>query len=202
MIANIFRFVIILGLCCLVMGGGVATLYAVFKGRLEARETAAQQEAITNVCPPGAAVDASAPLVGKPFAEDAVYVAKAADGKPAAYVAGGADPGYSSVVRVMVGATRDGDTLVIYKVAVLSQAETPGLGANIAETRSNYTLWMKLFGSTEPEQTFTPFIGDFAGKRQDQVQEIQAITAATITSDAVKSAVDQALHRIRGAVKQ
>lgn len=202
MIRNIIRFVIILGLCCAVMGGGVAVLYAVFKGNLERRENQARQAAVISVCPAGTTVDMQKPLAGQPFAADAVYEARAADGTVAAWIAGGEDMGFASLIRVVVGVTRRGDDYVIHKVAVLSQAETPGLGATIAETRSTYTLWDKLFGSQRPEETFTPFISDFSGKTPQQIQDIHAITAATITSDAVKAAVGQAIDRIRQTVKR
>jgi len=200
MIQNIIRFVVVLGLVCLVTGSGVAVLYAVFKGDLAKRETAAAQKAILEVCPGGATVNMDQPVVGKPFAPDAVYAAKDAGGKTVAYIAGGEASGYSSVVKIVLGARAD--DLAVTRVVVLAQGETPGLGATIADTRSTYTLWQKLLGSDETERLIHPFIDDFAGKKPDQFGQVHAITAATITSNAVKAAAEQAVGRIRQATER
>lgn len=202
MIRNIARFVIILGLACLVMGGGVAVLYGYFQGRIALRERAAMEEAIRAVVPEGATVDAARPLAGSAAEGTAVYAAAApAGGAAVAWVAGGQATGYSSIVKVMVGATRDGEALKVFRVVVLSQSETPGLGATVAETRSTYTLWQKLFGSDRPEEVFNPFLRRFEQRAAGEVRDVQAITAATITSNATKAAVEQALGRIGQALK-
>ena len=203
MIRNLIRFVVILGLACLVMGGGVAILYAVFKADLQHRADEAQREATSAVCPAGATVDMKAPMAGRPLAPDAVYAAKTADGQVAAYLASGEASGYSSIVRVMVGVKPE--DFSILRVVVLSQAETPGLGATVAEQKSNFTLWEKLFGPSEAgktEQLINPFLDQFPGKTPDRFGQVQAITAATITSNATKAAVRQAIERIRTAVEK
>ena len=86
--------------------------------------------------------------------------------------------GYSGLIRILVGFNPDG---TITNIEVLEQKETPGLGTKMAE----------------------PFFKDqFAGKNpatsELQVKkdggEIDAITAATITSRAFCDAVDQAYN--------
>lgn len=201
MIRNLVQFIVILGLICLLMGGGVAILYAVFKADLRQREDEAQREATSAVCPAGASVDLNAPVAGRPLAADAVYAAKTADGRVVAYIASGEASGYSSVVRVMVGVRAE--DLSIIRIVVLSQAETPGLGANVAEQKSNFTLWEKLFGPSKAgktEQLINPFLDQFSGKKPEQFGQVQAITAATITSNATKAAARQAIERIRNTV--
>ena len=199
MIRNIIRFVVILGLCCLVMGGGVAVLYAVFKADLARRDNEAREFAIREVAPEGSTVDLQKPIAGQPFADDAVYVAVIGD-KPAAYTAGGEATGYSSTVRVMVS-VRAADRKV-QKIVVVSQNETPGLGTRVAESRSNFTLWDKIFGARETEQLFNPFLGQFAGKSPAEFKDVHAITAATITSNATKRAAEQAIERIQKALEK
>jgi Na+-translocating ferredoxin:NAD+ oxidoreductase RnfG subunit len=212
MIRNLIRFVVILSVACLVIGGGVAALYGVFKGDLAARDLQTQTAAIQAVCPPGAAADLDHPIAGRPpdpakgLDPEAVYVVRTylgpvtvVDGRaqPVAYVAAGEAHGYSSVVRVMVSA-RPAD-LAVLRVVVVAQAETPGLGTTVAETRSTYTLWQKLFGSGEAEQWVNAFLDQFTGKQVQEFPQIHGVTAATITSDATKRAVEQALERIREA---
>jgi RnfABCDGE-type electron transport complex G subunit len=200
MIRNIIRFLVVLGLVCIFTGGGVAVLYAVFKGDLARRENAAKEAAILAATPEGAKVDIQQPLAGEPFAPDAVYAARGADGKPVAYVAGGEATGYSSTVKVVVAA--GAADLRILRVVVASQAETPGLGTRVAETKSTYTLWDKLFGAAEAERLLNPFLDQFAGKTPGEFKDVHAITAATITSNATKRAAEQAVERIRKAIEK
>jgi len=199
MIRNVLRFLVVLGVCCIVMGGGVAVLYAVFTADLARRDNETKETAIRQAAPAGATVDLERPLVGKPFEAGAVYLAKGADGKPAAYIAGGEATGYSSVVRVVVAALPP--DFAVSRVVVVSQAETPGLGTRVAEAKSTATLWDKLFGSAATEQLLNPFLDQFAGKSPARFKDVHAITAATITSNAAKRAATQAVDRIRKAVE-
>lgn len=203
MIRNLLKFVVILTLICVVMGGGVAVLYGLWRDGIADRERATAQAAIEAVAPEGTTVDTARPLAGDAQAGTAVFAARDPGGKVAGWVAAGAAPGYSSVVKVMVGARAP--DLAIVRVVVVSQSETPGLGAQVAETRSNFTLWEKLFGPAEPgktEQEVNRFLNQFSNRKPDAVRDVQAITAATITSNATKAAVDQALGRIRDAIKE
>jgi len=202
MIRTLLKFVVILSLVCIVMGGGVAVLYGVWREAIAAREAADRRAAIQAAAPEGATADVENPLAGEAGTETAVYAARDPSGRTVAYVAAGSAQGYAGIVRVMVGARPAAEGLVIHKVVVTAQAETPGLGAKVAEHRSTYTLWQKLFGAEEPERVFNPFLERFKGKRRDQVPAVQAITAATITSDATKRAVQEALGRIREAVEK
>jgi len=199
MVRTALKFVVILTLVCTLMGSGVAVLYGLWESKIASREAAARRAAIRAAVPEGAAVDTEHPVAGQVGTESAVYAAKDAAGKTVAYVAGGAAQGYASTVRVVVGAVPTDQGLTIHTVIVTAQAETPGLGARVAEHRSTYTLWQKLFGADEPERRFNPFLDRFKGKTRGEVADVQAITAATITSNAVKAAVAQALGRIHAA---
>jgi len=198
MIRNLVKFVVILSVACLVIGGGVAALYGLYRGDIERRELQIKREAIDAVCPEGASVDPQTPIAGAPMAADAVYAARDSAGRTVAYVAQGEAQGYSSVIKVMVGARAE--DFAVIRIVVLSQQETPGLGATVGETRSTYTLWQKLFGSGEAEQRVNAFLDQFTGKQTKDFSQIHSITAATITSNATKRAVEQALERIRDAV--
>lgn len=94
-------------------------------------------------------------------------------------VEGVSSKGYGGDIRLMVGFREDKRTVISYRV--LQASETPGLG-------------MKL---TTPE-----FSGQFAGKDgralkvKKQGGEIEAITAATITSKAVCEAIADACRKL------
>ena len=100
-----------------------------------------------------------------------------ADGNTVGRVFTAAAKGYGGTVSVMIGIDADGK---ITGIEILSHSETPGLGAN----------------STKPA-----FKNRFAGKSgtltvsktSNDGENVQAITAATITSKAVTSAVNAAL---------
>ncbi|HUX15358.1 MAG TPA: FMN-binding protein [Phycisphaerae bacterium] len=201
MIRNLAKFVVILSVACLVIGGGVAALYGLYRGDIERRDLRIKEQAIQDVCPEGASVDPQTPIAGTPMAADAVYAARDSAGRTVAYVAQGEAQGYSSLLKVMVGVKAE--DFSVLRVVVLSQQETPGLGATVAEQKSNFTLWEKLFGPSKAEKTeqlINPFLDQFPGKKPEQFGQVQAITAATITSNATKRAVEQALERIRDAV--
>ena len=83
--------------------------------------------------------------------------------------------GYSSVVDTLVGMLKDGK---IVAIKILSQNETPGLGSRI----------------TEPS-----FINQFKGI--SGLSEVQAITGATISSQAVIVSVEKKALEIRGLIK-
>ena len=102
---------------------------------------------------------------------------KNANGESVGYVFTSSAKGYGGDVTVMTGVGSDGK---ITGITILSHGETPDLGAN----------------STKPE-----FRDRFIGKSGELVvnktsndgQNVQAITAATITSKAVVAAVNDAL---------
>ena len=197
MMRNALKFAIILVLVCCFMGGVTAFVYMHCKGRIAANDRSVLLKSIDAVKPAGGAVDIAKPLVGVPEEDDAVYVARDAAGLALGYVAQGAEQGYSSVVKVIVGVKAD--DMSIIRVVVLSQLETPGLGANVEATKSNYTLWEKLLGSDKEEKVFNPFLDRFNGAGVDQLDALDAMTAATITSNATKAAVRQAIGRIKKA---
>lgn len=83
--------------------------------------------------------------------------------------------GYSGLIRLMVGFKLDG---TITNVEVLEQKETPGLGTKMA------TSWKDQFVGKNPKS--------FKLKVKKDGGEVDAITAATITSRAFCDAVQRA----------
>lgn len=99
---------------------------------------------------------------------------KAESGETAGYVFTTSAKGYGGAVGVMVGLDAEG---VITGIEILSHSETPGLGANAT--------------SDSFKSRFVGKSGELTvDKNSNDGQNIQAITAATITSKAVTSAVN------------
>ena len=114
-----------------------------------------------------------------------VYEAKE-NGKTIGYCVQNTVSGYGGDLTVLTGVYLDG---TVSKVEILSHGETPGLGA---------------------KSTDDSFKGQYAGKTAGVIQvvknspgieDIQAISGATITSNAVTTAVNQANDCIKEATK-
>ena len=84
--------------------------------------------------------------------------------------------GFGGKVELMVGMLKNG---IINKVSVLSQSETPGLGANMVNDK-----FKGQFSGKDPK-TFTLKVKKDGG-------DVDAITAATISSRAVSEAIQKA----------
>ena len=99
------------------------------------------------------------------------------EGNTIGYVFTSGAKGYGGTVAVMIGLDTEG---VITGIEILSHAETPGLGAN-----ATGEAFKSRFNGKSGQLT--------VDKNSNDGQNIQAITAATITSKAVVSAVNAAL---------
>lgn len=86
--------------------------------------------------------------------------------------------GFSGFIEIMVGFLDDG---TIYNTAVLSHKETPGLGDKMDKKKSNFP---DQFSGKNPE--------DFVLKVKKDGGDVDAITAATISSRAFCDAVSRA----------
>jgi len=133
-------------------------------------------------------------------------------------------PGYSGDIRVMVGVNVKDEILGL---SILSQTETPGLGARCTEIASTETFFGYLFGNlfagkeveTEKEPSRPWFQKQFTGLSADQQIEIvkkgdwqpsmreqlrkknaiTAITGATITTKTVRDAITKGIEKLHRA---
>lgn len=104
-------------------------------------------------------------------------IGKNESGEEVGYVFTSGAKGYGGTVSVMVGVDMNGE---ITGVEILSHSETPGLGANA--TKDDF------------KARFVGKSGQLVvDKNSNDGQNIQAITAATITSKAVTGAVNAVL---------
>ena len=115
--------------------------------------------------------------------------------------------GYSSIIETMAGVATQGS---ITGIKILSQNETPGLGARINEVLVKETFWQAiktLFGLKEkiPKTTDEPwFCTQYKGKKIEDLivvqspteRNIQAVTGATISSQALTDSVRERAKEI------
>lgn len=112
-----------------------------------------------------------------------VYTAKQGDEISGYAVESQTNKGFSGTISIMVGFRPNGE---IVKIAVLSHAETPGLGAKIDQ--DVYPQFEAQYEGKNPAK-------DNLKVKQDGGQ-IDAITASTISSRAYSDAVDRAYKAV------
>ncbi len=161
-----------------VSGGIIGLVYGITKDKIDEVEKLKNETAMSEVLKKeGQSI--------KEFKADTVdgivyNMAYDADGKcVGAAVKSFTNKGFSGKIELMVGLLADG---TINKVSVLSQNETPGLGANMTNAK-----FKDQFNGKNPDDGYKLQVKKDGG-------DVDAITAATISSrafsDAVKTACD------------
>lgn len=114
------------------------------------------------------------------FTEEGEYYIGIKDGAEVGYVFETESKGYGGTVRVMTGIDAGGN---VTGVVILSHSETPGLGANT--DKEDFRKQFK-----QPAQS-----GGFTVVKYQEaaVGEVEALTGATITTQAVTDAVNLAI---------
>ena len=172
------RLVVTLTLVCAVSAALVALVGAVTAAPIAEARARAEAESLRQVLPPGA-----------PAPEQRVALATDGSTNFTYWVAGDAvamevatDHGYAGRIRLLVGFDADGR---LHRFQVLEHAETPGLGAKLTDD-ANPVL---------ASATGRPAAGTDWRVRKDG-GDIDAITAATITSRAACEALALAATRL------
>lgn len=174
---DILRPTIILLIICAIAGGTLALIYQqtapVIAKNKKAEEELARREVLTL---------ASEFQPVKSDSDTLLYKGLDEEGKLVGYVFTCEEEGYGGIIQTMVGI----DTLFqISGIKVISQQETPGLGANC----------------TTPE-----FTEQFIGKNPEVLMvkkdggEIEAISGATITSRAITDAIREKFSIIKKTI--
>lgn len=185
---------LILFVITLVSGTALGAVYGITKGPIEKVENAAKMAAYQEVLPEAVDFDeegmaerissSADELMAQGYGNvyiDSAAAAKDASGNAVGYVISSTSKdGFGGEVKITVGI--DGDNKIT-GIAFLSLSETPGLGMN----------------ATNPE-----FAGQFTGKAAEALTvvkgggagdlEINAMSGATITSNAVTNAVNAATY--------
>ncbi len=154
-------------------GLALAAVERAIRPRIEEHARARLEEAVLEVVPGGAAVE--------PRSVDGrgVHEVFAASGAPAGWAFAAEAPGFQDRIRVMIGV--DPEAARVVGLAVVECRETPGLGDRIRERE---------------------FRDRFAGRTAAPPLGVDAITGATISSEAVVRAVEVELERTGGAIRR
>ena len=168
---------LVLGVITLVAGLGLAITNQVTKGPIQQQAIASEEAARLQVMP-GAASFEEIQLEGG----GKLFAAKDEGGNLLGYIGKAERRGYGGPVEVIAGVKADG-SLTGINVGGSSFAETPGLGAKARDEG----FAAQFAGKQSPVR-----LGD---KKQDNA--VDALTAATITSNAVLGAVNEVAKQVK-----
>lgn len=169
---EMIRYGFVLALICMVASGLLAGVNSLTRARIIAQAQAEEEMSLKEVLPEAENFE---PIKS---GDDIIYYkALGKDGKLIGVAFKAAGKGYSSTIETMVGMLKDG---TITAIKVVSQDETPGVGA----------------GVVEPE-----FTGQFADKNALDLSGVQAITGATISSKAVIDSVKKKAQEVKVLIR-
>ena len=162
---------------CVVAATALAGIYLLTKDQIQKQQKEKQQQAILNVLPAGVEIAA-------PETIDGMVIYRATlNGEAAGAAVETSAMGFGGEQKIIVGFDKEGK---IFNYEVLEHQETPGLGDHIVE-------WFK--NADKPGQNIIgrQATGDFRVSKGDG-GDIDAITAATISSRAFLKAINQAYN--------
>jgi electron transport complex protein RnfG len=169
---EMIRYGFTLGLICAIAGGLLASANALTKSRIIAQVQAEEEMGLKEVLPGAAHFE---PV--KSRGEIIYYKGHDKEGRLAGIAFKATGKGYSSTVETVAGMKSDG---TIIAIKVVSQNETPGLGSGVTESE---------------------FTGQFAGRNITDLNKVQAIIGATISSRAVIDSVRKKAEEIKSLIK-
>ena len=165
---------------CLVVSALLAGTNALTKGPIANNAVIKSQQAMQSVCPDAVSFE------GVNNVNYEAYKALDESGETIGCAITVSSKGYGGDVSVMVGISTEGETALgkVTGIEILSHSETPGLGANAAaeDFRNQYKQDITASGFS--------VVKDGTGGGDGR---IDAITGATITSNAVTNAVNEAM---------
>lgn len=183
----IFRFGFILFIICLAAAGSLALVNLITKPKILAQMQLEEKASLKEVLPE------ADEFQDVKKGEEVSYYKGYKDKKLIGVAFKASRKGYSSIIETMAGMDLSGK---ITGIKIISQGETPGLGSRITEVADETTLADILQGKKKGAKEQRPwFTEQFKGKNVSSLDEdVQAITGATISSEAViKSVKEQGL---------
>ena len=168
--SNLTNMVLVLGVTCLVCSALLGGAYALTKEPIDKAAAAKTEKAIAQVLPHFTEVQ---------YNQEGRYYTATDGDAVVGYAIESTTVGFGGNLTLMVGVTPDG---VVYNTSVLSQSETPGLGAKCNTDAKFMDQW----------RGFDPSVKALSVKKDGG--DVDAITASTITSRAYTLAVANALE--------
>ncbi|MFI3315267.1 MAG: RnfABCDGE type electron transport complex subunit G [Rikenellaceae bacterium] len=175
--SNLKNMVLVLVSITLIASSAVGVVYTLTKEPIKLAKEAKLNDAIVEVLPtfsellPVVEVEVDGEKVN-------VYPAKNGDKTVGYAVESFSKNGFGGMIKILVGFTSDG---TIFSTEVISHSETPGLGDKMDKNKSNFSEQFKGKDPAKSNLTVKKDGGD-----------VDAITAATISSRAFTDAISNA----------
>jgi len=170
---EMMRYGFILALICFVAGGLLAGVNHLTKPRIIAQANQEQEDSLKEVVPSAESFEAIK------SGQEIIYYKVYDKNKNLIGIAFKTSAkGYSSIVETLVGMKKDGE---ISAIKILNQNETPGLGSRV----------------TEPS-----FTSRFTNKNVSDLDKVDAITGATISSKAVIESIKTKAEEMKGLISE
>ena len=182
--STLFNMVAVLFSITLIASAGVGAVNMITADAIAEAKAVATKQAIANVLPEFDSSEQSEQTIDDMPIK--VYTATKGDDVVGYAIESMTKDGFGGVIRMMVGFTADGK---INNVNVLEQAETPGLGTKMCD--QDNALLSSIQGRNSWEVEF---------KVKKDGGELDALTAATISSRAYYNAVARAYQAFAVAV--
>lgn len=169
----LIRYGFVLGLICLLAGGLLALVNALTQPKILAQANAEEEKSLTEVLPCALRFDP----IKSTNSEVIYYKAYDKDNQQVGVAFKAQGKGYSSIIETMVGMSLSGKILAI---KIITQNETPGLGNRVTENQ---------------------FLNQFMNKDILELNKVQAITGASISSAAVIKSVEKKAQEIKELIE-
>ena len=188
---EIFKLTGMLTLITGIAATALSNVYMLTRDRIAQVESAREAAARRTALPEAVVFKADTTDDGFVFYNG--WADSSASGEPVGYIALALGKGYSSKIRTVVGVDSE---MNITGIKIVFQLETPGLGTRIEEVRK---------GDDAPW-----FQEQFRGKtleylevvvRTPDPERIEAITGATISSEAVTNSVREAVEKLQKVIQ-
>ncbi len=178
--SGFLKTVLTLMIITAISGGILATVYSVTKEKIKYQQKQKIEKAILSILPQTKQVDEVK------VDSHALYKCKDEDGEVAglAFIAEG--PGYQDLIKVLV--VINTDLTLIKGIEILESVETPGLGDKITKGE-----FKKQFKDTSSVLELSKELTE----KGDKETVIQAVTGATISSQAVVDIINAKINEIR-----
>jgi electron transport complex protein RnfG len=182
------RMIIVLTSVMALSGLILAFANTVFQPQIQANQQKALEVSLSATFP-----NAKSPKFTKlPVGEMQIYKGIDESGNLLGYAVAIVTNGYGGPINLIVGLSPDLKTIV--GMAVVSDSETPGMGARIAED------WFRTqFKGLNPLETIT-YVKN--AKPNPDKNQIEAISGATISTKAVLSGLNSTLNKAVTLIKQ
>jgi electron transport complex protein RnfG len=176
--STLINMILSLVLISMTMSAALGFVYLKTKGPIEAASLQKELNAIQEVLPE---FD-SDPASGKMIKEGVVVYRLSKENQPVGFaVKSYTEKGFAGHVELMAGFLPDG---TIHKITVLTHKETPGLGTKMTDPKFS-------------DQFLGKNPADFSLKVKKDGGEVDAITAATVSSRAYCDAVQRAYNTLK-----